>query len=93
MNLQDLKLETKYAELNYHEFEEDDTYDPEDDIQNALILLRDAGTLLGVLAHKNAKKWPDIINQYVGKQIIKLGQEIEAFLADYDLDDPSGDAA
>ena len=97
MDLSELKV--KDAELAYpeveaeedeEETEEDDT---EVDLQNALLLLRDAGDLLGTLASKTRRTWPDVINVYVGNQIEKLGCEITAFINDFDLDDPPGNAA
>ena len=87
MDLQELLKDVKDAVV-VEEFEDDDEGDDvEIDLQNALLLLRDAADLLGTLSHKNVKKWPDVINVYVGKQISKLGSELESFLSDYDMDD------
>ena len=97
MNLSELELVPPKEVVNVQTDEEEDYGDdPEVDLQNALLLLRDAGELLGVIGRKEKIKWPNIINLYVGRQIMKLGQEIEAFLNDFDMtdgDNTSGNAA
>ena len=92
------ELEFKEGEIVEDEYEEeveeeDDEDSTEVDLQNALLLLRDAGELFGILASKGRKQWPNIINQYVGRQIAKMGQEIEAYLSDFEMGDDNNGAA
>ena len=91
MNLSELR-NIKEGEIieddNEEEYEESDI---EADFSNSLALLQDAAELFAVLSSKGVKGWPKTLNQYMGKQIVKVGQEIESFLSDYDMnpDDPA----
>ena len=71
------------------EFEEADT---EIDLQNALLLLQDVASLLGAISSKGIKSWNRSLTNHMGRQIVKMGQEIENFLSDFDMgsdDDPA----
>ena len=94
MLLNELRNQIVEGEIVDEEFDEAEAEDSdtETDLSNALFLLQDAASLLGAISSKGIKSWNRSLTNHVGRQIVKMGQEIENFLSDFDMgsdDDPA----
>src|SRR5262245_56537153 len=69
------------------DYADDEEEEEQSDVSNALVLLQDCEQLLAVIVSKWEGKKGIEIQSFIRRQVVKIGQEIQLFLNDFDMEE------